>query len=66
MRDADAPTGHQDPRRNLGAAVLQVQQRGGYRGEGFDFFEGDAQSDEAETRAAPGKEGALRGEEVAC
>ena len=42
MRDTDTPTGNQYSRRDFGAAVLQMEQRGGDGSEGFDFFEGDA------------------------
>jgi hypothetical protein len=54
------------PPGELGAAVLEVEERRGEGGEGLDFFERNAERDEAEARAQPGEEGAFAGEEAVC
>ena len=59
VRDTAAAARDEDPRRELRARVLEVQQRRREGGEGFDFLERDAQRDEAETRARPGEEGSF-------
>ena len=64
VRDTAAPAPDQNPRRELRARVLQVEESRGEGGEGFDFLERDAQRDEAEPHARPGEEGAFGCEEV--